>query len=173
LIIGAGGIGSAALRLATAMGARVLIASRSERKLAAAAKCGAEHGIDYRKQDLAGAVRRLTGKRGVDVAVNSAGGETWSAALAALARGGRLVACGLLAGAHPKTDLRRIFWNHLKISSPGLATAEEFRRVVNFFARSCHRPVIDRVFLLKDVAQAHERMRQGEAFGKIVLRMDD
>jgi NADPH2:quinone reductase len=173
LIIGAGGIGSAALQLATAMGARVLIASRSERKLAAAAKCGAEHGIDYRKQDLAGAVRRFTGKRGVDVAVNSAGGETWSAGLAALARGGRLVACGLPAGAHPKTDLRRIFWNHLKISSPGFATAEEFRHVVNFFARSCHRPVIDRVLLLKDVAQAHERMRQGEAFGKIVLRMDD
>jgi NADPH:quinone reductase-like Zn-dependent oxidoreductase len=173
LIIGAGGIGSAALQLATAIGARVFIASRSDGKLAAAAKYGAEHAINCRTHDLAGEVRRLTGKRGVDVAVNSAGGETWSAGLAALARGGRLAACGTIAGAHPKTDLRRIFWNQLRVSSPGFATAQEFRRVVNFFNRSCRRPVIDRIFSLKDVARAHERMRQGEAFGKIILRMDD
>jgi len=172
LIIGAGGVAGAALQLATVVGARVFVTSRSAQKLAAAARHGAHHGIQCPPDDLAKEVRRLTGKRGVDVVVNSVGGETWSAGLAALARGGRLVTCGSVAGANPKTDLRRVFWNHLKILATGAPSRREFRRVLNFFDGSCRRPMIDRVLPLSEARQAHQRLQRGEPFGKIVLRTD-
>jgi NADPH:quinone reductase-like Zn-dependent oxidoreductase len=172
LIMGAGGIGSAALQLATAVGARVFVTSRSEQKLAAAAERGAHHGIHCPPQDLAQEVRRLTGRRGVDVVVNSIGGDTWSAGLAALARGGRLVTCGTVAGSNPKTELRRVFWNHLTISAASFPTRQEFCSVLEFFNHPCRRPVIDRVFPLREAGRAHQRLQQSAPFGKIVLRTD-
>ncbi|MGH7795536.1 MAG: zinc-binding dehydrogenase [Candidatus Binatia bacterium] len=174
LIIGAGGgVASAALQLARVIGARVFVTSRSAEKLAAATERGAHHGIDSRTHELAKEVRRLTGKRGVDVVVNNVGGEAWSAGLAALARGGRLVTCGSVAGATPKTDLRRIFWNHLTIFAARSVTRQEFRRVLNFFDGSCRKPIIDQVLPLSNANHAHQRMQQGQQFGKIVLRVDE
>jgi NADPH:quinone reductase-like Zn-dependent oxidoreductase len=171
LIIG-GGVAGAALQLATVMGARVFVTSRSSEKLAAAEKLGAHHGIDCRNTDFAREVRRLTGKRGIDVVVNSVGGETWGPSLAALARGGRLAICGSRGGANPQTDLRRVFWNHLKIFAAGSATRQEFGRVLDFFDGTGRRPIIDRVFPLKDANQAHERLQQSQQLGKIVLTVD-
>jgi NADPH:quinone reductase-like Zn-dependent oxidoreductase len=170
LIIGAGGVAGAALQLAKALGARIFVSSRSESKLAAAAERGAHQGIHGPPDRLAAEVRRLTGKRGVDVVVNSVGGETWRAGLTALARGGRLVTCGGVGGMNPETDLRRVFWNHLTISAARFPTREEFFRVWEFFDGSGQRPVLDRVFPLAETAQAQRRLTQGEAFGKIVLR---
>jgi NADPH:quinone reductase-like Zn-dependent oxidoreductase len=174
LIVGAGGgVASAALQLAAVIGARVFVTSRSAEKLAAAKKLGARHGIDCRTADFAKEVRRLTGKRGVDVAVNCVGGETWAGGLAALSRGGRLVTCGAVAGADPKTDLRRVFWNHLKIFAASSPTRQEFGRALNFFGGSCRRPVIDQIFPLRDANRAHQRLEQGRQFGKIVLRVNE
>jgi NADPH:quinone reductase-like Zn-dependent oxidoreductase len=173
LIIGVGGgVASAALQLAGVIGARVFVTSRVAEKLATAKELGAHHGIDSRIPELAKEVRRLTGKRGVDVVVNNVGGETWRAGLAALARGGRLVTCGSLGGATPKSDLRRIFWNHLTILATSSVTRQEFGRVLNFFDGSRRKPIIDRVLPLTDANRAHQRMQQGQQFGKIVLRVN-
>ena len=172
LIIGAGGVGCAALQMATVIGTRVFVASRSEQKLAAAAGRGAHEVINYQTHDLAKEVRRLTVKRGVDVVVNSVGGDSWGAGIAALSRGGRLVTCGAVAATDAKTDLRRVFWNHLRILGASSARRHEFRRVLNFFANSGHKPLIDRVFPLPDACSAQQRLQQGESFGKIILCMN-
>ena len=173
LIIGAGGgIATAALQLAEAAAARVFVASHNRGKLAAVTRSGAHHGIDCPIEELAGEVRRLTAKRGVDVVVNSVGGSTWRAGLAALARGGRLVTCGAAGGGNPKTDLRRVFWNHLKIFAAGSPAREEFRRVWDFFDGTGRRPLIDRVFPLREAQAAHQRLQRGEQVGKIILRID-
>jgi NADPH:quinone reductase-like Zn-dependent oxidoreductase len=172
LIMGAGGgIATAALHLASAIGARILVASSNEAKLDRALELGAAHGLNYRNPDLAKEVRRLTGKRGVDVVVDCNGGENWVKCLATLARGGRLVTCGAGAGASAKTDLRRIFWNHLKIfgTTPGSRT--EFSQLLNFMEVSRRKPIIDRVFPLEDAKWAQQRMQDGQQFGKIVLRV--
>jgi NADPH:quinone reductase-like Zn-dependent oxidoreductase len=134
---------------------------------------GAEHGINYRHTDFAKEVRSLTGKRGVDVVIDCVGGESWSKSLASLARGGRLVTCGAVGGARAATDLRRIFWNNLKVFGAAAGTPEEFRQLLNFFAVSGAKPIIDRIYPLHDAAKAHQRMEKGESFGKIVLRMDE
>jgi NADPH:quinone reductase-like Zn-dependent oxidoreductase len=174
MIVGAGGgIATAALQLATTLGARVIVLSRSEQKLSAARRLGALHAVSLMEREPFRAARALTGKRGVDVVVNCVAGHTWAGSLAALARGGRLVSCGAFCGTTPKTDLRRIFWNHLKILGAHTATREEFTRVLNYFAAGRQKPVIDSVFPLREAERAHERLHCGRQFGKVVLRIED
>lgn len=174
LIVGTDGdIAAAVMQLASAIGARIFVTAADEEELAMAKSYGAEHGIHSDSGVFAKAVRHLTEKRGVDVVVNCAGGASWAESLASLARGGRLAACGAVAGAQPKTDLRRVFWNHLKIFGSSLGTRQEFLQVLNFFATSKRKPIIDRVFQLKDARCAHRRLQEGKQFGKIVLRIDD
>jgi NADPH:quinone reductase-like Zn-dependent oxidoreductase len=173
LILGiGGGVASAALQLAASIGTHIIVTSSSDDKLAKAESLGAEHGINYTKVDFAQEVRRLTAKRGVDVVIDCVGGESWVKSLASLAKGGRLVTCGATAGARPCTDIQRIFWNHLKIFGSTLGDRAEFREVLNFMGASGTRPVIDRVFPLRDAAVAQKRMEEAKQFGKIVLRMD-
>jgi NADPH:quinone reductase-like Zn-dependent oxidoreductase len=172
LIMGAGGgIATAALHLATMVGAKIIVASSSETKLARALELGAAHGLDYRNPEFAKETRRLTAKHGVDVAIDCSGGENWTRCLAALARGGRLVTCGAGAGASPKSDLRRVFWNHLTIFGTVAGRRAEFCRLLDFMAISHRKPVIDQVFSLQDAKWAQQRMQDGQQFGKIVLRV--
>jgi len=174
LILGiGGGVASAALQVAAHMGAQVIVTSSSDEKLARAKQLGAQCGINYKTADFAKEVRGLTGKRGVDVVVDCVGGESWMKSLACLARGGRLVTCGATAGASPRTDVRRIFWNHLKIFGSILGTREDFGQVLNFLEFTRTKPIIDRVFSLREAAAAQMRMEEGKQFGKIVLRVED
>lgn len=174
LIVGAGGgIATAALQIAAAIGARIIVTSGDEAKLSAAKSIGAAHAVHSPNGEFAKAVRALTAKRGVDVVVNCVGSSTWPETLASLARGGRLATCGALAGAHPKTDLRRVFWNHLRIFAANFAARQEFLELINFFAATGRRPIIDQVFPLKDAGWAHRRLEERKQFGKIVLRVDD
>lgn len=174
LIVGAGGgIANAAAHIAGAVGARVFVVSANKEKLSAATKLGAQHAIHATAGEFAKAIRGLTEKRGVDVVVNCVGGPTWAESLATLARGGRLVTCGAVAGSKPKTDLRRVFWNHLTIFATHGGTRQEFLRVLNFFGTSTRKPIIDKVFPLNEARWAHQRMEQGKHFGKIILHISN
>lgn len=174
LILGiGGGVATAALQLAKHMGAHVIVTSGSDEKLELAKNWGADHGINYRRSDFAKEVRVLTEKRGVDVAVDCVGGDSWGKSLAALAKGGRLVTCGATAGADPPTDIRRIFWNHLKIFGSTLGSRDEFRQLLAFMQNSGVRPIIDQLFPLRDAAEAQRRLEEGRQFGKIVLQITD
>lgn len=172
LILGVGGgVGSAALQIAKQMGTHVIVTSSSDEKLEMAKNWGADHGINYLRSDFAKEARALTGKRGVDVVVDSVAGEGWGKGLAALARGGRLVNCGATAGFNSQTDVRRIFWNHLKIFGSTLGSREEFRQILNFLRATGLRPILDSAFPLQEAAQAQRRMEEGKQFGKIVLQI--
>ena len=173
LILGiGGGVATAALQLAAHIGTHIIVTSSSDEKLEKAKTLGSEHGINYKNADFAKEVRRLTGKRGVDVVVDCVGGDGWIKSLASLAKGGRLVTCGATAGANPPTDLQRIFWNQLKIFGSTLGDRAEFREVLNFMEASRTKPVIDQVFPLGDAAAAQKRLEEGKQFGKILLRLD-
>lgn len=174
LILGiGGGVATAALQVAKQMGAHVFVTSSSDEKLEMAKNWGADHGINYRASDFTKEVRALTGKRGVDLVLDCIGGESWVKSLAALAKGGRLVTCGATAGANPRTDIRRIFWNHLKIFGSTLGSREDFRQLLSFLRTSEIRPIIDQLFPLKEAAAAQRRLEEGKQFGKIVLQIAD
>lgn len=173
LIRGIGdGVATAALQLAVRLGAHAIVTADNAAKIAKAQALGAAHGIDEQSQDFPPEVRRLTAKRGVDVVVDCMGGENWPKSFAALARGGRLVTCGASAGAQPATDLRRIFWHHLKVFGSALGSRAELRQALNFLEATATKPVIDKVFPLAQAAVAQQRLAAGQHFGKIVLDID-
>ena len=172
LILGiGGGVATAALQVAKQVGAHVIVTSGSDEKLDLAKNWGADHGINYRRRDFTKEARALTAKRGVDVVVDCVAGESWAKSLASLAKGGRLVTCGATAGADAQTDIRRIFWNHLKIFGSTLGSREEFCQLLSFMRASQIRPIIDQVFPLEETASAHRRLEEGKQFGKIVLQI--
>lgn len=172
LIIGAGGgIATSALQLAQAVGARTVIVSANPDKLAKAKAAGADYVLECAPYEFSQPVRRITNKHGADVAINAIGGETWTESLAALARGGRLVTCGALAGPYPSTNLRRIFWNHLQIRATGAATRSQFAQMLRFLSLKGRPPIIDGMFSLRDAGAAHQRLERRQQFGKILLRI--
>lgn len=172
LVIGVGGgVASASLQVANKMGARVIVTSGSDAKLELARKIGADHGINHGKQNFAQEVKRLTGGRGVDVAVDTVAGEIWQKSLASLARGGRLVTCGATAGGRPKDDLTAIVSKHLKIYGSTLGSKEEFRQLLSFMSVSQIKPIVDSVFALQDAASAQRYLEEAKQFGKVVLQI--
>ena len=163
----------ASVLIAVQLGARVFVVSDNSEKLAKIRALGAENTIHYSQTDFAKEVRHRTGKRGVDVVVDCIGGNGWSHSIASLAKGARLVTCGANSGSNPPTDLRRIFWNDLKIFGSNLGDRKDFRQMLNFMQNSRIKPIIDQVLPLRDAAAAQERLEKNEAFGKLVLQIGE
>src|SRR5436305_9215665 len=100
------GVGQAAIQIAKMFQCRVIATAGGESKLAKARELGADHVIDHYQQDISAEVKKITGKRGVDVVVEHVGVATWSKSLESLAPVGRLVTCGATTGFDAKVDLR-------------------------------------------------------------------
>jgi NADPH:quinone reductase-like Zn-dependent oxidoreductase len=174
LIIGiGGGVASAALQLAKRMGARVVVTSSSDEKLARANALGADFGINHRRKDIAEEVQKLTDRRGVDVVLDSVAGEVWQKSLGSLAHRGRLVTCGATAGWEPNDDLNLMISKELRIYGSTLGSREDFRQLLSFLETTQIHPIIDRKFPLKDAAAAQQRMEEGRQFGKILLKSSE
>ncbi len=166
-----GGVSLACMQLAKLTGARTIVTSRSEEKLARAAELGADEVLPA-DAEVARGVRRLTGKRGVDIVVDSVGKATWMQSLKAAGKGGRIVTCGATSGANPAEEIRLIFWNQLSILGSTMGSREDWRRLVAAVETHRMRPVIDRVLPLSEGRAAYERLERAEQFGKIVLSID-
>jgi NADPH:quinone reductase-like Zn-dependent oxidoreductase len=173
LIHGAGGgAGGAALEVAKLVGARVFATTSGEEKAQRLAQAGAEVVIDYGKQDVAKEIRALTGKRGVDVVIDSVGDRTWMTSLKCAAKGGRIVTCGATTGPNPKEELRLVFWNQLSILGSTMANDREFRAMLSAVRAGKLMPRIDGVFAFSRAREAYERMEKGDQHGKIILVPD-
>jgi NADPH:quinone reductase-like Zn-dependent oxidoreductase len=166
-----GGVALACLQIAKQLGAHVTVTSGSDDKLARARGLGVDDTINHRGIDVGREIRQRTGKRGVNVVVDSVGEATWSQSLGALGRGGRLVTCGGTSGPMVTTDVRRLFWNQWSILGSTMGNDDEFRAVVEQFRHGRLRPPIDSVYSLEDSRAAFERMQGGEQFGKLVVRI--
>ena len=167
-----GGVSSFVLQLAVAVGARVLVTSGSEGKLAEARKLGAAGGANYRTQDWGSEILRLCEGSGLQVVVDSAGGDTFMKALDLVSPGGRVVTYGATTGPAKELEVRRIFWKQLNVLGSTMGTAQEFEAALKFYEANRLRPVIDQVFPLSEVSAAHRRMEEGGQFGKIVMKIE-
>lgn len=166
-----GGVSLAALQLAKLVGARVVVTSRDDAKLARAVDMGADVAINGRKDDVARAVMAATGGRGVDVVIENVGADVWPSAIKSIVRGGRLVTCGATTGDQPPADLRRIFIRQLQILGSTLGDFGEFSDLLAFVERTGLKPVIDSEYPLDQVHAALDRLQSGEQFGKVALRI--
>jgi len=168
---GASGVGSAALQIARLLGARVLTTVGTRQKAERARALGADEVILYREVDFADDVRRLTGKRGVDVILDHVGADTWERNIRSLARGGRLVVCGATSGHEVPTNLRMLFFKNLSFLGSTMGSKAELLEILRLIDQGKLRPVIDRVLPIQEVGRGHELLEGRSATGKIVLTL--
>jgi NADPH:quinone reductase-like Zn-dependent oxidoreductase len=170
LILGVGGgVSSTAVQIAKLCGARVIVTSSSDEKLAKARALGADIGINYAKEDWAKAVFEKTGRRGADVVIENVGAATWKQSVRSVKKGGRLVTCGATTGPIGETDLRIVFWNQIHIIGSTMGTRRDFNDVMRLLFEGRLRALVDEVVPLRDGAAAQQRLAEGRQFGKIVL----
>jgi NADPH:quinone reductase-like Zn-dependent oxidoreductase len=163
------GVSTAALQIADLNGARILVTAGSDEKLARATEMGAEAGINYRTRDWVEEVRRVTGKRGVDVIVDHIGQDTWEGNIKSLAKGGRLVICGNTSGREGITSLPHLFFKSLSLLGSTMGSRSELHQIFRLVSRDQLAPVIDRVLPMSRVADAHRVLEERAAFGRVVL----
>ncbi|CEJ12272.1 Phthiocerol synthesis polyketide synthase type I PpsC [bacterium YEK0313] len=178
---GSSGIGTTAIQLAKAFGARVLATAGGQEKCAFCVALGADAAIDYRSEDFVAAVSTLTEGRGVDMVLDMVGGAYANRNLACLAPDGRLVQIATMQGAEAQVDLGRIMRNRLSVTGSTLRprpvavkaaiAAALADKVWPLLAARRLAPVIHKVFPLADVAEAHRLMETSRHLGKIVLQV--
>ena len=166
-----GGVSLSALRIAKLKGARVIVTSSDDGKLAEARRLGADVTLNHRTEQVAPRVRALTGRRGADVVIENVGEATWDQSLRALARGGRLVTCGATTGPMVTIDLRRLFWYQWSILGSTMGNAAEYQEVVRLLGAGELRPLVDRVFPFTEGRAAFERLERGDQLGKIAIQI--
>ena len=176
---GTSGIGTTAIQLARARGARVFATAGSADKCAACEALGAERAINYRDTDFAAAIRELTGGRGVDVILDIVGGEYLQRNLDSLAMEGRLVHIGQLGGATAQVNLSPVLRNRLTITGSTLrprsvaekgAIARAVREHVWPLLESGEvKVLVHAAFPLREAAEAHRVMESSAHIGKLVL----
>jgi zinc-binding alcohol dehydrogenase/oxidoreductase len=163
-----GGVATAALSLAKALGAQVVVTSSSDAKLEQATSLGADVAVNHETDDVVAAVKEATGG-GAHVVVESVGEATWRRTLDAVRPEGRIVVCGATTGPNPPAALHRVWWKQLSILGSSMGTPDDFQAVWELIDAGKARPVLDTVLPLAEVRAAHERLEAGAQLGKIVL----
>jgi putative PIG3 family NAD(P)H quinone oxidoreductase len=176
---GAGGIGTTAIQLGRAFGARVFATAGSPEKCSACERLGADRAIDHRRDDFVAVVRELTGGRGVDVILDILGGEDTPRNIECLAPGGRLLQIAFLKGPKVEIDLTPILRRRLTLTGSTLrpcpveekgAIAWALRGSVwPMLEHGTVKPVVHKTFPLAQAAEAHRIMESRRHVGKIVL----
>ncbi len=169
VIGGASGVGSAAIQIAKGFGARVISTGSSEEKRRLALSLGAEFAVDSNNPAWPAEVRKLTGKRGVDLVVEHVGGEVLMKVFDCLARGGTVVTCGATAGREVALNLWPLFVKQQRLIGSYGRNRADMRATLDWAADGRLRPVIHAVFPLARATEALAVLRSRSVLGKVVL----
>jgi putative PIG3 family NAD(P)H quinone oxidoreductase len=177
---GASGVGTAAIQLVVAAGARAIVTVGSEEKAAFCRELGAI-AINYKEQDFLAVVKQMTDGQGVDVILDPVGGAYLDRNINALRRFGRLISIGLLSGSKGELNMGQVLGKRLRIIGSTLRTrpvAEKIAITRRFEAEVWPklidgrlRPIIDIAFLIAEAQAAHEYVREDRNIGKVILEM--
>lgn len=170
LILGAsGGVGVACLQLCKMTGAKVIAAAGSEEKCRRLAELGADHTINYSKEEFGKAAWALSGKKGVDVVINYTGGDTWIPSLRSLKPRGKLLTCGATAGYATENDMRFIWVRELQILGSNGYSKQDVATGLRHVAEGRCKPAVSHVLPLSDAREAERLLEARDFIGKIVL----
>jgi len=170
LVLGASsGVGIAAIQIAKLFRCRVITTAGDEPKLEKARALGADHGINHYQQKISEEVRKITNKEGVDIVIEHVGAATWDESVRSLKPGGTLVTCGATTGPNVGLELRYLFARQLNLLGSYMGTMGELHDVLGHVFAGRLKPVVDRVFPLKDLRAAHEHLEKSQMFGKVVV----
>ena len=167
------GVSTAGLAIAKALGARTIVTSSSDEKLARARELGADVTVNHVSGDVKAAVKEATGGHGADVVVEHVGEATWRTSLDVAAREGRIAVCGATSGPNPPAALHRVWWKQLTVLGSTMGRKADFEGAYALIAEGRARPVVDEVVPLEEIRDAHARLEAGEQLGKIVLSVPE
>ncbi len=167
---GGSGIGTAAIKMAKAIGCTVFTTVGDDAKAAKALALGADHVINYRTERFEGEVRRLTRRKGVDVVFEHVGADTWNGSLLCLKRGGRLVTCGSTSGVSTTMNLMQLFQQQYRIFGSFGCSMRNIIESLDKMAAGLT-PVIDSVFPLERFEEGLARLEGRQVFGKVIVTL--
>ncbi len=162
------GIGTAAIRMAKAIGCTVITTVGDDAKADKAKALGADHVINYRSDRFEHVIRKITAKKGVDVVFEHTGAETFQGSLLALKRGGRLVTCGATSGPSTTLNLMQLFQQQYRIFGSFGASMKNIRTSLAKMAAGLA-PVIDTEVALADFERGLARLEGRQVFGKVIV----
>jgi len=163
-----GGVATASLAIAKALGARAVVTSSSDEKLERARQLGADATVNHGTDDVAARIKDIT-DGGAHVVVETVGAATWQTSLNVARDAGRICVCGATSGPNPPANLHRMWWKQLMIYGSTMGARSDFEAVLDLVVSGRAKPVIDLVFPLSEARAAHERLEAGQQLGKIVL----
>lgn len=170
LTLGTGGVSMFAVQFAKALGAKVIVTSSSDEKLARAKEAGADHGINYRANpDWEKEVLKLTERRGADLVVENGGAATLTRSLRAVRAGGVIAMLGALTGLQDRVDLAPVLMKRIHVAGIMVDSRAAFEAMNVFIEKHRLTPIIDRVFPFERLPEALRLMEAGGHFGKLVV----
>jgi zinc-binding alcohol dehydrogenase/oxidoreductase len=162
-----GGVATFVVQMAKAVGATVYVSSGSDEKTEQAKEFGAEGGVNYNSENWSRELKEMSG--GVDLSVDSIGGEAFNAQIQLAKPGGRIVIFGATTGPAQKAMTISIALKQLDVFGTAMGNAQEFGDMLKFYEEHGLKPVINETFSLEEAAAAQHYMEEGEGIGKIVL----
>ncbi|MDA0963317.1 MAG: alcohol dehydrogenase catalytic domain-containing protein [Proteobacteria bacterium] len=169
LVVGMGGLGSHALQIARAAGARVIAATRTASKEGFLRRIGADEVIVAPNGSFSAGVRSVTGGKGADLVVDTVGGASFREGLRSVGFGGRIVLVGDVTGEKVEISTASIYRRGLQIRSAVSTSREQLSRALELVACGKVRPLVDRTIPLSEAAEAHRLVEANETTGRIVL----
>jgi NADPH:quinone reductase-like Zn-dependent oxidoreductase len=162
------GVTSAGIQLAKLIGAQVIATAGTNDKLEKARKLGADHVINYRG-DWVEEVKKYTQRAGVDVVFDHVGPDTFDGDMKVIKWGGRYVTCGSTTGGEVKLNMRALFFKRISLIGSTMGPKADQIEVWKLLCSGKVKPLVDRVFAMRDIRAAHEYVESRKAFGKVVL----
>jgi NADPH:quinone reductase-like Zn-dependent oxidoreductase len=172
LVQGTGGVALFGLQFAVALGARAIVISSSDEKLARARTLGGSILINYRDTpDWDAALMKATDGEGASHILELGGPGTYDRSLRSVASGGKIIQIGVLTGFGPKPDLARLQWENADIIGVTVGSVEHFMAMNRFLAQHAIHPIVDRIYDFDEVPAAYAHLRSGSHFGKVVVTL--
>ena len=163
------GVGSFGLQIAKAIGCKVIATGGSTAKCKQASDLGADISLNHYEDDISGAVKDFTNGGGVDVVFEHSGADTWDITMKILGKHGRVVTCGATTGPKVSIDLRYIFFKQQSILGSTMGNVQALDAVIELIATAKIKPIVDEIFSMKKIADAHTHLENSNQFGKVVL----
>jgi NADPH:quinone reductase-like Zn-dependent oxidoreductase len=172
LVQGTGGVALFGLQFAAALGARAIVISSSDEKLARAKALGGSILINYRDTpDWDVALMKATDGKGASHILELGGPGTYDRSIRSVASGGKIVQIGVLTGFGPKPDLARLQWENADIIGVTVGSVEHFASMNLFLTENAIHPTVDRVYGFDEAPEAFAHLRSGSHFGKVVVKL--
>lgn len=166
---GSSGVGSAAIQICSDLGAHIIATAGSDSKGKFCSKLGAHHVVNHHQDNWLDEVKEITGKTGVNVIFEHVGSATWKQSIRILSKGGRLVTCGATTGAEVEINLAHLFMKQQSILGSTMSSISTFKEVMNKIKDHKYKPMVDKIFPMQDIRNAHEYIENRRQSGKVVL----